>query len=65
MQADLANTVNFKPPYLAYPSLVDPSDTSRNFEVTGQSPYMYFTRVNAMSPTLDFDLLRVRVQFIK
>lgn len=65
MQADLANTVNFKPPYLAYPSLVDPSDTSRNFEVTGQSPYMYFTRANSMSPTLDFDLLRIRVQFIK
>lgn len=65
MQADLANTVNWKPPFLAYPSLVDPSDTSRNFEVTGASPYMYYTRINAMSPTLDFDLLRVRVQFIK
>lgn len=65
MKADLANTVNFQPPYLAYPSLVDPSDTSRNFEVTGQSPYMYFTRANSMSPSLDFDLLRVRIQFSK
>jgi hypothetical protein len=49
---------------LAYPSLVDPDDTSRNFEVTSQNPYMYFTRINRMNP-LDFDLLRVRVQFSK
>ncbi len=64
MKADLAHIVNYHPPYLAYPSLVDPNDTSRNFEITGASPYMYFTRINRMNP-LDFDLLRVRVQLSK
>ncbi len=65
MATDLAQNVNWEAPFLAYPSLIDPDDTSRNFEVTGQTPYLYFTRANAMSPTLDFDLVRVRVQFGK
>ena len=65
MAADSVVTAGFEPPYLAYPSLVDPDDTSRNFEITGQTPYLYFTRVNGMNPNLDFDLVRVRVEFSK
>jgi hypothetical protein len=65
MAADLAQNVNWKTPFLAYPALIDPDDTSRNFEVTGQTPYLYFTRFNSMSPVRDFDVVRVRVQFGK
>ena len=65
MAADLAQNVDWQPPFLAYPSLVDPDSPSMNFDVTGRSPYMYFTRINAMSPKLDFDLLRVRIRFDK
>jgi hypothetical protein len=64
MPAMTVHNTGGKTPYFAYPSLVDPSDTSRNFEVSGQNPYLYYTRFNSMDP-LDFDLLRVRVQFSK
>jgi len=63
MEADLVQNTRWQTPYLAYPSLIDPGDTSRNFEISGQDPYLYFTRVNALSPALDFDLLRVRLHF--
>ncbi len=63
LEADLAQNTNWEVPYLAYPALVDHDDSSRNFEVTGQRPYLYFTRINALSPALDFDLLRMQVQF--
>jgi hypothetical protein len=31
---------------LAYPSLLDPTDTTMNFERSGQSPYIYYTHLN-------------------
>jgi hypothetical protein len=65
MEADLAQTVDWNPPFLAYPSLIDPLDTSMNFEITSQMPYLYFTRINSMSPNLDFDLVRVQIKFGK
>ncbi|HEY7226303.1 MAG TPA: hypothetical protein VH561_22230 [Micromonosporaceae bacterium] len=64
MAADLVQNKNYRTPYLAYPSVVDHDSPARNFDVAGQSPYLYFTRVNDMDP-LDFDLLRVRVRFTK
>jgi hypothetical protein len=45
---------------LAYPSLLDPEDTSQNFENTGQTPYLYFTRFNN-GGSLNRDLLRVQI----
>ena len=65
MAIDLAQNTSWQTPYFAYPSLVDPDSPSRNFDITGQTPYLYFTRVNALSPQLDFDLLRVQVRFDK
>jgi hypothetical protein len=45
---------------LQYPSLIDPADTSRNFENTGQTPYLYYSRVNKDGTR---DLARVQVKF--
>jgi hypothetical protein len=52
--------------FVLYPSLIDPDDTSRNFEITGQRPYLYFTRrhpITAANQGLDRDLVRVRIEF--
>jgi hypothetical protein len=62
MAADLVQTTHGQTPYLAYPSLIDHDSPARNFDVTGQSPYLYFTRVNSTNP-MDFDLLRIRITF--
>ena len=51
---------------LLYPSLIDPNDSSRNFEKTGQRPYLYYSRWHAYTPAnqgLDRDLVRVPIQF--
>jgi hypothetical protein len=45
---------------LQYPSLIDPADMSRNFENTGQMPYLYYSRVNKDGTR---DLARVPVKF--
>ncbi len=45
----------------AYPSLLDPDSESRNFETTGKTAYVYYTRFN--SPA-DRDLLRIPVEFV-
>jgi hypothetical protein len=55
-------TNGYQTPYDAYPTLVDPTSDSRNFDTTGQFPYLYYTRVNTLSP-LDFDLIRVPLRF--
>jgi hypothetical protein len=52
----------FKTPYYAYPSVVDPNSPSRNFDTSGQSVYLYYSRFNSVSP-LNIDLLRVRIAF--
>lgn len=44
-----------------YPTLIDHDSDSRNFETTGETAYLYFTRLNFGSGNLDRDLLRVPV----
>jgi hypothetical protein len=44
-----------------YPSIIDPDDTTRTFERSGQQPWLYFTRMNEWG--LDRDMLRLRVSF--
>jgi len=44
----------------AYASLIDPNDTSRNFERTGQRPYLYYTHWHRDSGR---DLVRVPIEF--
>lgn len=51
--------VNIAEP-LNYASLLDPTDTSRNFENTGKSPYLYYSRKNV---GMDRDLLRRKLTF--
>ncbi len=62
MATDLAQTS--VGPFLAYPSLVDPENTSLNFDITGQSPWLYYSRFKNFSLE-DVDLMRVRIQFNK
>jgi hypothetical protein len=52
---------------LLYPSLIDPSSNSRNFETTGRTPYLYYTRFNPESCQigLNRDLVRVPIEFSK
>ena len=52
-------------PFYAYPTLIDPDSLSDNFDIVGQSPYLYYSRFNSLSPTLDIDLLRVQIKFSK
>lgn len=44
---------------LYYASLLDPTDTSRNFENVGQEPYLYFTVL------LSRDIIRQKIRFTK
>jgi len=48
-----------------YPTLIDPNSSSMSFETTGQSAYLYFTRNNQGHTSLDRDLMRVRVTFMR
>ena len=45
----------------AYSSLIDHTDTTANFEKTGKTVYLYYTRFNAGSSSPDRDLVRVPV----
>lgn len=46
-----------------YPALLDPADSSRNFEEIGDSPHLYLTRLNLQDcgVTWDRDLVRLPV----
>ena len=46
---------------MLYPSLLDPTSPSRNFDTVGDTAYLYYTRMNAGQASLDRDLLRVAV----
>ena len=46
-----------------YPSLLDPQSDSRNFETTGKTAYLYYTRHNFGQGSPDRDLIRVAVEF--
>ena len=47
---------------IAYPSLIDPTDASRNFEYSNREPYIYYTRFNN-GTDLDRDLVRQKIRF--
>jgi hypothetical protein len=68
MEAKFPWTPDLLGEVLLYPSLLDPNDTSRNFEKTGQRPYLYYTRMHPYTPKnngLDRDLVRVPLEFYK
>lgn len=46
-----------------YPTFIDHNSPSRNFETTGESAYLYLTRLNFGSGHLDRDLIRYPVTF--
>ena len=49
-----------------YPSLIDHDSTDRNFRITDDTVYLYYTLMHynaACMLTLDRDLVRVPVQF--
>jgi len=51
---------------IGYPSLIDPTSSTRNYETTGQRPYLYFTRMNwAGGNKQDRDLVRIQIEFTK
>jgi hypothetical protein len=59
-------TWNYKcgdPDPIAYPTLIDPASTSRNFETVGATAYLYFTQFHyaGCQMTLDRDLMRVAI----
>lgn len=47
-----------------YPTLIDPDSQTRNFETTGKTAYLFFTRNNDGHTSLDRDLIRVPVHFV-
>lgn len=50
----------------SYPTLLDPGVESRNFSITGQRPYLYFTRFRPCTPQnrgLERDVVRVKIEF--
>jgi hypothetical protein len=50
----------------AYPSVLDPTDTTRNFEQPGQSPYLYYTVFpNGTDANTVRDLRNIQIQFAR
>jgi hypothetical protein len=47
----------------AFPSVIDPGSTSRNFETVGKTAYLYYTQFHYTNcqQTLDRDLVRVPI----
>jgi hypothetical protein len=48
---------------ILYPALLDPNSQTRNFDTTGKTAHLYFTRMNHGAGSLDRDLIRVAVEF--
>ena len=46
-----------------YPSLLDPASESRNYEISGKTAYLYYTRFNNSQGRLYRALVRVPVEF--
>ena len=65
VEIELPWTVEFPGADLSYlyPSLLDPDSDSRNFDTTGKTAYLYYTRNNFGHASLDRDLVRVPVEF--
>jgi hypothetical protein len=55
------------PSPVGYPSVLDPGSDSRNFDTTGRTPYLFFTRFHHRNcqQNLDRDLVRVPIRFSK
>ena len=51
---------------IAYPAVLNPGSTDRNFTTTGQTTYLYFTRFNYVNCLInyDLDLIRIPIKFI-
>lgn len=64
MDAPQVFTTGGEMPFFPYPSLVDPDSPSPSFDVTSQSPYLYYSRFNDNDPW-NADLLRVKIKFSK
>ncbi len=47
-----------------YPTLLDPASESRNYETTGKTAFLYYTRHNFGQGSLDRDLIRIAVEFL-
>jgi len=62
MEAKQAHQTDVPGDILVYPSLIDPQDESRNFEITGRWAYLYYTRWHQ---GFDRDLVRVLIEFHK
>ena len=66
MEAELTSTYHCgdRDP-IAYPTIIDPGSSSRNFETTGKRAYLYYTRSNYDScrQTPDRDLVRIPIEF--
>jgi hypothetical protein len=58
---DPQNPGVLEPVFVLYPSVVDHTDTTINFEKAGQTAYLYYTRFNDCC--LDRDLVRVPLTF--
>jgi hypothetical protein len=50
------------PPFEPYGTLIDHSSESASFDTIGDTPHLYFTRIND-PVTLDFDLVRIPLEF--
>lgn len=50
------------PPYFPYPTLIDHDSTSPSFDVSGETPYLYYARFAGASANNGTDLLRVPVR---
>jgi hypothetical protein len=64
MKASFSFTSKTRFPYDAYPTLIDHESPSPSFDVTGQSPYLYFSIFRGNSPW-SIDLMRVKLEFHK
>jgi len=68
MEADLRQSAADGEPFVAYPSIIDHDDDTRNFERPDGEAFLYYTRFNntldpaiTLSPNKDTDLLRVPI----
>lgn len=65
MKAAQTFNPNAQPPYILYPTFIDPNSPSPSFDVTGQTAYLYFSRFNGSKAAIDTDLMRVEIEFSK
>jgi hypothetical protein len=63
-EAETWNSTNNLVDRFDFASLIDPSDTSRNFSVTGRRSFLYYVKWNKKT-IYDRDLVRIKLEFIK